>query len=343
MPKIFYTILLLVCSNTFMTFAWYGHLKKFPNTSIIFVILISWTIALGEYCFQVPANRYGFEQAGLNLAQLKIIQEVITLSVFIPFAILYMGQKMKLYNLKSYAKAIILLCLVQNIFATNESSNDNYNSTLWYRTSAEKNALYREIFQMSKPIVLKSKKTSVKPGTFCGVVFDIDETLLDNSQFSSYLIKNNEEYNEDDWIKFIDSEVSTALPGARDITNYLHSIGCKVNLISNRKERDLKSTIDVLNREHIYYDQVLLAESGVHDKNVRFKAIADGIPPSKYNKKQTIIAYYGDNIQDFPDDYQKTFMNIDINGSSYDNFGVKYFVLPNPTYGSWQKNEFKYN
>ena len=88
------TVGLLICSNTFMTFAWYAHLKNFSGRSIVFVILVSWLIAFFEYMFQVPANRMGFNEANLSLAQLKILQEVITLSVFVPFALLYMGQKM---------------------------------------------------------------------------------------------------------------------------------------------------------------------------------------------------------------------------------------------------------
>lgn len=94
MPSYIKTILLLICSNTFMTFAWYGHLKNLTNKPLIFVILISWSIAFFEYMFQVPANRIGFEQAHLSLMQLKIMQEVITLSVFAPFALLYMHQRL---------------------------------------------------------------------------------------------------------------------------------------------------------------------------------------------------------------------------------------------------------
>lgn len=91
----FYTILLLIVSNVFMTFAWYGHLKLQQTgfftsaTPLIFVILLSWGIAFFEYCLQVPANRIGFEGNGgpFNLMQLKIIQEVITLTVFVLFSI----------------------------------------------------------------------------------------------------------------------------------------------------------------------------------------------------------------------------------------------------------------
>ena len=90
MSAIIRAILLLIISNTFMTFAWYAHLKNLGHKPWIIAALVSWSIALFEYLFQVPANRIGYTT--LSLSQLKIIQEVITLSVFIPFAILYMRQ-----------------------------------------------------------------------------------------------------------------------------------------------------------------------------------------------------------------------------------------------------------
>lgn len=92
MPIYLKTILLLVCSNIFMIFAWYAHLKNFHNKPLYVAILFSWGIAFFEYLFQVPANRIGFDSGELSLAQLKILQEIITLSVFVPFAILYMKQ-----------------------------------------------------------------------------------------------------------------------------------------------------------------------------------------------------------------------------------------------------------
>jgi uncharacterized protein (DUF486 family) len=88
------TVALLVASNVFMTFAWYGHLKHLQTTSWYVAAMASWGIALFEYLLQVPANRIGFE-GGITLAQLKITQEVITLVVFVPFAMLYMGQGFK--------------------------------------------------------------------------------------------------------------------------------------------------------------------------------------------------------------------------------------------------------
>jgi len=86
--------LLLVVSNVFMTFAWYGHLKNLRGSPWWVAALVSWGIALFEYLVQVPANRIGYEV--MTLPQLKILQEVVTLSVFVPFAVLYMGQPVKL-------------------------------------------------------------------------------------------------------------------------------------------------------------------------------------------------------------------------------------------------------
>src|SRR3989304_6102430 len=88
------TTLLLIGSNVFMTFAWYGHLKNLSQSPWYIAALISWGIALFEYLLQVPANRIGYGE--LSLGQLKILQEVITLAVFVPFAMLYMGQALKM-------------------------------------------------------------------------------------------------------------------------------------------------------------------------------------------------------------------------------------------------------
>jgi uncharacterized protein len=85
---------LLTCSNVFMTFAWYAHLRDLRNKAWYVAAIVSWSIALFEYLIQVPANRAGY--ATMSLSQLKILQEVITLGVFVPFAVLYMKQPMKL-------------------------------------------------------------------------------------------------------------------------------------------------------------------------------------------------------------------------------------------------------
>jgi uncharacterized protein (DUF486 family) len=116
-----YSILLLVTSNTFMTFAWYGHLKFkefkwFSTLPLIAVVLISWGIALFEYFFQVPANRIGYKEYGgpFTLVELKVIQEVVTLSVFVVFSVLlFKNETFKLNHLIGF---IFLILAVYFIF-----------------------------------------------------------------------------------------------------------------------------------------------------------------------------------------------------------------------------------
>ena len=104
MPVLTQTVLLLALSNIFMTFAWYAHLRNLGHRPWIIAALASWGIALFEYLLQVPANRIGHTQ--LTLGQLKILQEVITLTVFVPFAVLYMKEPIRM----NYVWAGCCLC-----------------------------------------------------------------------------------------------------------------------------------------------------------------------------------------------------------------------------------------
>lgn len=102
------TVLLLICSNVFMTFAWYAHLREMSSRPWIVAALVSWGIALFEYLLQVPANRIGHQV--LNVGQLKLLQEVITLAVFVPFSVFYLREPLKLDYLWAG------LCLVGAVF-----------------------------------------------------------------------------------------------------------------------------------------------------------------------------------------------------------------------------------
>jgi len=118
MMKAIYTILLLICSNVFMTFAWYGHLKLqemkiSTGWPLVLVILLSWGIALFEYCAQVPANRIGFIGNGgpFTLMQLKVIQEVISLTVFtVLVTVVFKGQELQWNHFVAFA------CLILAVF-----------------------------------------------------------------------------------------------------------------------------------------------------------------------------------------------------------------------------------
>jgi len=104
MPVVLRTAVLLILSNVFMTFAWYAHLKNLSERPWWVAAFASWGIALFEYLLQVPANRIGY--TALNLGQLKIIQEAITLAVFVPFAVIYMRQPLRL----DFLWAALCLC-----------------------------------------------------------------------------------------------------------------------------------------------------------------------------------------------------------------------------------------
>ena len=104
MPVIFQTVGLLILSNVFMTFAWYAHLKELSTKPWLIAALVSWGVALFEYLLQVPANRIGHTM--LSVPQLKILQEVITLSVFVPFSLFYLREPLKL----DYLWAGMCLC-----------------------------------------------------------------------------------------------------------------------------------------------------------------------------------------------------------------------------------------
>ena len=117
----FYTILLLICSNIFMTFAWYGHLKLqqmkvlSDNTPLYVVILLSWLLALAEYSFQVPANRMGFIENGgsFSLMQLKVIQEVISITVFTIFTMfLFKGETIQWNHIAAFGCLILAVYFV---------------------------------------------------------------------------------------------------------------------------------------------------------------------------------------------------------------------------------------
>jgi uncharacterized protein (DUF486 family) len=100
------TVLLLFASNVFMTFAWYGHLKNLEHKPWLLAAVVSWGIALFEYLLQVPANRIGHLQAGLTVGQLKIMQEVVTLTVFVPFSIWFLNKPIRL----DYLWAALCMC-----------------------------------------------------------------------------------------------------------------------------------------------------------------------------------------------------------------------------------------
>ncbi|MEN9947081.1 MAG: hypothetical protein RLZZ293_1467 [Pseudomonadota bacterium] len=229
------------------------------------------------------------------------------------------------------------------------------NAVKWYRNSAEKKALYAQGYNLGTQYVENTvKQQHLKPKTW-GVILDIDETILDNSWYfrqCGQLVDS-----ESNFSRYVaNPHKSVALPGALAFVNLVHKLGGYVSLVSNRdgtfsdnSGKVLDSTLANLRQESVYFDQILLANDNSAtptNKNPRFQAVITG----KYDAKQMVwsnelpahqvIAFFGDNIQDFPEFKQAKMNALTGNEVDYAKFGKGYFIFPNPLYGSWLANQF---
>lgn len=262
-------------------------------------------------------------------------------------------------------KKIIVSLLVINsiaayanepICAPTSESMELKQAVKWYRNSAERNALYHQAYNLGTLYVEQwVNKNKPQPKTW-GVVLDIDETTLDNSWY--FRACNDIAHDESIFSHYVaNPQKSTALPGVKEFLDRVHSLGGYVTLVSNRdgafKDSSgsvMDSTIANLKQEKIYFDQVLLANhrdsKTPSNKNPRFNAVITG----NYDASQMVwsnklpahkvIAFFGDNIQDFPTFKQQQMDKLDINDKTYNIFGNGYFILPNPIYGSWVANQY---
>jgi 5'-nucleotidase (lipoprotein e(P4) family) len=244
--------------------------------------------------------------------------------------------------------AIILCLLVSISVPANPSTALENNSKLprneslqWYRTAAEKNAIYREIFLLAEIVIRnKIKLDKLQPHQW-GIILDIDETTLDNTAWNLLQAKHQ---SQQSWNEFAAKEISMATPGVQHLIDSVHRSGGYINFVSNRPARLQTATEKNLQHEHIYFDQVLLDTTNMGtsmvDKNQRFQAIQFGKKPSKL-PKQNIVAWFGDNIQDFPVLKQADLSQKNGASADYQLFGKVYFCLPNPIYGSWLNNPLR--
>lgn len=196
----------------------------------------------------------------------------------------------------------------------------------WHQHSIERNAIYHEIFFFAeKSIKEKVANSHLKSHTW-GIIVDIDETLLDN--FISFQGRKSD-------CNQIEEIISFTTPGAKNFIESIHKLGGIINLVTNRPITSQKEIISKLKSNHIFFDQILFSNSNL-DKNPRFLSIIQGKPPSQLSS-QRIVAWLGDNIEDFPNFHQTALQKIDKNNLRYDEFGSEYFIFPNPIYGSWKK------
>jgi 5'-nucleotidase (lipoprotein e(P4) family) len=244
----------------------------------------------------------------------------------------------------------VLICLLSACFISSSAISaepqasipTSYDAVKWYRDSAEAYGLYRQVFLMAGNIIQqKVLNEKLQPHEW-GVIFDIDETLLNNSQWN---YEHDILGKKEGWDAFAARAISVDTPGAKELINRIHAMGGYVDMVTNRKGFLKEATEKNLRARGLYFDQVLYyigkpTDNWFPDKNSRFQAIIDGKTPAVMPQHK-VIAWVGDNIQDMPNIQQTEIIKKNPYGNAYDKFGVTYFLLPNPMYGSWEYNKMR--
>ncbi|HET7463834.1 MAG TPA: HAD family acid phosphatase [Longimicrobium sp.] len=201
----------------------------------------------------------------------------------------------------------------------------------WWRNSAEHDAIYLQTDRWAGER-LRELAAREPRGTWA-VIMDADETVIDNSSYQLRRGGQNEGYSAESWMAWVNELAAPATPGAVDFTRLVHELGGRVAIVTNRDDPVCPQTRENLRKVGIAFDVALCRVNGQSDKNPRFQQVASGtgtsLPPLK------VLMWVGDNIQDFPNLGQ----DVRTQGpQAFGAFGNNFVVLPNPMYGSWERN-----
>ena len=201
---------------------------------------------------------------------------------------------------------------------------------VWMQQSGEYQALAHQAFNSAK---MAFDHTKAVKGKKKAVVVDLDETMMDNSAYAGWQIKNGKDFSQETWTQWVNARETTAIPGAVEFANYVNSHGGTMFYVSNRLENgERQGTIDDMKRLGFtgVSDKTLLLKADKSAKSARFKTITD--------QGYDIVVYVGDNLNDFgdttyhkPNSERREFVS-----KNAKSFGTKYIVLPNPNYGDWE-------
>ncbi len=203
----------------------------------------------------------------------------------------------------------------------------------WASDSAEHRALFLEVYRAATAHV-ESEAARHPPGSWA-VVLDADETTIDNSPYEIERDRAGGSFDAETWRAWCARREAVPLPGAAAFLARVRALGGKIAIVTNRSTAECPDTEAVFQAHGLAYDVMLCKpEGGPSDKNPRFEAVARGttsagLPPLE------VVAFVGDNVQDFPGLSQEIRKQPD---DAFAPFGVRYFLLPNPMYGSWEKN-----
>jgi len=199
----------------------------------------------------------------------------------------------------------------------------------WFRGSAEYRAIAISTYRNASEAVTNAVKGKARDSW--AVVLDTDETVLDNSVFQRDLARGNAPFTEELWAVFVRRHVSEAVPGARGFLEHVKDLGGQIVIVTNRWSNLCEDTKENFRLQRLPFD-VILCRIDTGDKNPRFASVASGAAFAD-GKAREAVAFIGDNIQDFPSLNQTLRDQPD---SAFEAFGKRFFVLPNPMYGSWQ-------
>lgn len=211
---------------------------------------------------------------------------------------------------------------------------ERHREVHWFRTAAEYRALALQTFR-SAGTRLRALEAPLADGSW-GVIMDADETILDNSLFEKRIAEAGETFSEEAWDAWVLEEAATAIPGSDTFVALVHRLGGRVAVVTNRHDGLCPATIRNLHALGIRPD-VVLCETDTSQKEARFAMVAEGTASPELGPLRVLL-WIGDNIGDFPDLDQSM---RDAAVEDYRLFGDRYFVLPNPMYGSWMRNEWR--
>ena len=196
----------------------------------------------------------------------------------------------------------------------------------WVRISAEYEALVRQAYRIAEAHVEREARSRAS-GTW-GVILDADETVISNLPYN--IARQGLKHDEAAWTAWVKRREAAAIPGAKAFLDRVRALGGKVAIVTNRREPVCPDTKAVFEVRGLVFDEILCRTEAA-DKNPRFEAVAKGTRPSTL-PPLVVVAFVGDNITDFPA------LSQEIRGqdSAFADFGTRFFVLPNPIYGSWE-------
>jgi 5'-nucleotidase (lipoprotein e(P4) family) len=205
------------------------------------------------------------------------------------------------------------------------------DSIRWVRDSAEYQAALRQVYRQALARVEAASAKKAKAAW--AVILDADETVISNAQYQLERARQRLPYSQESWTAWVRRKEATPLPGAADFLSRVRALGGRIAIVTNRLQAECADTEAVFKTHALVYDVMLCRPDGApSDKNPRFDAIAGGRTSASATPLDVVV-FIGDNILDFPRLSQASKAQ---GGKELSEFGLRYFLVPNPMYGSWQ-------